>query len=261
MQYEKMSNSLIMDSIFARSDVPEDVIYTLGTYHKYWLDREHGVRNPAFDRYSSNILDLKRGKKAAIEYFYNILEKIIPDDENLMICVVPSSEPGANGAGIKKLCRRLADKRKLIDGTDVLIRSKRIKKLASGGNRSEFVHHDSIEVGWENVRNIVRSMQYFLGEELIVDMVRDFRDYGIVFRNRFVRDKRLKKSPINKDVKVILIDDVATSGNSLRACRDILKKRDVGEVYMIALGRTAKEKIMHENCYSLEKKSSLSTLS
>lgn len=260
MQYEKMSNSLIKDSIFARRDVPEDVIYTLGTYHKYWLDKEHGVRNPAFDRYSSNILNLKRGKKAAIEYFYNILEKIIPDDENLMICVVPSSEPGANDAGIKKLCRQLADKRKLIDGTDVLIRSKRIKKLASGGNRSEYVHYDSIEIGWGNVRNEVRSSECFFGE-LMIEIVRDFRDRRTFFLNRFIRDKRLKKSPINKDVKVILIDDVATSGNSLRACRDILKKRDVGEVYMIALGRTAQETIMHENSYSLEKRGSLSTVS
>ena len=167
MQYEKMSNRLIKDSIFARRGVPEDVIYTLGTYHKYWLDKEHGVRNPAFDRYSSNILDLKRGKKAAVEYFYNILEKIIPDDENLMICVVPSSEPGAIDAGIKKLCRQLADNRHLIDGTDVLIRSKRIKKLASGGNRSEYVHYDSIEIGWGNVRNEVRSSECFFGELMI----------------------------------------------------------------------------------------------
>ena len=240
MQYEKMSNSLIKDSIFARRDVPEDVIYTLGTYHKYWLDKEQGVRNPAFDRYSSNILDLKRGKKAAVEYFYNILEKIIPDDENLMICVVPSSEPGANDAGIKKLCRQLADKKHLIDGIDVLIRSKRIKKHASGGNRSEYVHYDSIEIGWGNVRNEVRSSECFFGE-LMIEIVRDFRDQRTIFLNRFIRDKRLKKSPINKDVKVLLIDDVATSGNSLRACKDILKKHGAGEVYMLALGRTANE--------------------
>ena len=115
-----MSNSLIDESVFARSDIPEDVIFTLGTYHKYWLDKEHGVRNPAFNWYSSNILDLKRGKKAAVEYFYNILKDIIPDDENLMICVVPSSNPGVGGIGMIKLGRMLVECKGLIDGLYVL---------------------------------------------------------------------------------------------------------------------------------------------
>ena len=47
--------------------------------------------------------------------------------------------------------------------------------------------------------------------------------------------------PAMDNVRVLLIDDVATSGNSLRACRDILLKNGAKKVYMLALGRTAAE--------------------
>ena len=36
---------------------------------------------------------------------------------------------------------------------------------------------------------------------------------------------------------VLLMDDVTTTGNSLYACREILKNRGAGEVEMFALGK------------------------
>ena len=36
---------------------------------------------------------------------------------------------------------------------------------------------------------------------------------------------------------VLLMDDVTTTGNSLYACRKILKNRGAGEVEMFALGK------------------------
>lgn len=43
------------------------VVYS--NYHKYWLDRERGIKNPLFDVYSGRILDLKQGKMSAINFF------------------------------------------------------------------------------------------------------------------------------------------------------------------------------------------------
>ncbi|HIF5970948.1 TPA: hypothetical protein ACX3GO_003965 [Vibrio parahaemolyticus] len=40
------------------------------------------------------------------------------------------------------------------------------------------------------------------------------------------------------DIPLILLDDVTTSGNSLHACREILEKAGVKEVYMVAIGHT-----------------------
>ena len=51
-------------------------IHYLGIYHKYWIDKDERLKNPAFDSYSENILGLKRGNIASIKYFYNFLIKI-----------------------------------------------------------------------------------------------------------------------------------------------------------------------------------------
>lgn len=60
------------------NDTNEIVIYS--NYHKYWLDREHGIKNPLFDVFSGKILDLKEGKSGAIKYFYELINPEICDD-------------------------------------------------------------------------------------------------------------------------------------------------------------------------------------
>lgn len=72
------------------------VVYS--NYHKYWLDRERGIKNPLFDVYSGRILDLKQGKMSAINFFYNIIDSEICKD--VTICVVPSSDAEKTQSGI-----------------------------------------------------------------------------------------------------------------------------------------------------------------
>ena len=45
------------------NDTNEIVVYS--NYHKYWLDKERGIKNPLFDVFSGKILDLKQGKMEA----------------------------------------------------------------------------------------------------------------------------------------------------------------------------------------------------
>ena len=44
-----------------------------------------------------------------------------------------------------------------------------------------------------------------------------------------------------KGLTILLLDDVTTSGNSLRACRNILIRHGASRVYMLALGKTIPE--------------------
>lgn len=232
-----MSNRLIEERGSDGQLFTEEKIYYLGTYHKYWLDKARGIKNPSFDRFSSKILDLKRGKKAAIEYFYSILENKIPDDENLMICVVPSSNPGAGEIGMIKLGRMLAERKGLIDGLYVLERTTKIPKLAYGGNRSRQVHYASVSTDW---RHIFQGKDVFFRKTHEAKFkIRSLKYLSII---RTCLEHRVMPIPSVKiKVRVLLMDDVTTSGNSLRACRDILKRYDVEKVYMLALGKTAKE--------------------
>ena len=56
------------------------------------------------------------------------------------------------------------------------------------------------------------------------------------------------KENINVNGKnIILIDDIATSGSSLRACKKILKDAGANEVICFAFGKTVKQKWLGEN--------------
>lgn len=116
------------------------VVYS--NYHKYWLDRENGIKNPLFDVYSGKILDLKEGKPSAIRYFYHILDEEIRKD--VTICVVPSSNADHRISGMSQLGEMLA-KNGRKNKVYFLKRSVSIDKLANGGNRDINVHLQSIE--------------------------------------------------------------------------------------------------------------------
>nr|WP_297704296.1 hypothetical protein [uncultured Butyrivibrio sp.] len=87
------------------------------------------------------ILDLKEGKENAIEYFYNLIDCEICKD--VTICIVPSSKMGNVETGMAKLAEKLANNGRK-DRVHFLVREKDIDKLATGGNRSRFIHLDSI---------------------------------------------------------------------------------------------------------------------
>lgn len=80
------------------------VVYS--NYHKYWLDKERKIKNPLFDVFSGKILDLKEGKAAAIQYFYNLINMEIC--QGVTICVVPSSNSEKVITGISRLGEMLA---------------------------------------------------------------------------------------------------------------------------------------------------------
>lgn len=122
------------------NDTNEIVIYS--NYHKYWLDREHGIKNPLFDVFSGKILDLKEGKLGAIRYFYNLITTEICND--VTICVVPSSDEHKKQTGMTMLGEMLAQDGNRINKVYYLQRTTSIDKLAMGGNRNKQVHLNSI---------------------------------------------------------------------------------------------------------------------
>lgn len=122
----------------------ESGIVICGYYKPYgrWRNDPETADQP-YDIYSGKILDLKEGKRGAVNYFFNLLdEEICP---GVAIAVVPSHLPGAADGGIGALAKRLAAHGR-IDMTECLVRIREIDKLALGGSRDRRVHLDSIEV-------------------------------------------------------------------------------------------------------------------
>lgn len=119
------------------------------------------------------------------------IEKKIKRSKNITVCVVPSHENDSD-SGIMKLGTLLAQDGR-IDKVHYLRRTKKIDKLAEGGERDMNVHLESIEVD--------------------------------------------NNTEITGDV-VLLMDDVTTSNNSLKACKKILLGHGAERVAMFALGQT-----------------------
>lgn len=117
----------------------------LGTYHPYrvWGADGDKVKNPLFDAYSGLMLDVKENDAAAIEQIRRRLDAILA--ENIAVACVPSHDPAKLESGIRNLSRRIAATNR-IDATGCLVRTKKIAKLADGGDRSVEVHLGSIQV-------------------------------------------------------------------------------------------------------------------
>jgi phosphoribosylpyrophosphate synthetase len=165
----------------------------LGEYHKVWLNRDAGIRNPNFDLFSKFIWELKDRTTNGLVYFSKRVEPIIP--KNVVLCSVPSSDSSNTRTGIRLLAQRLALADRF-DGTSCLVRTKSIQKAAHGGPRSIQIHLKTITV--ENG-----------------DLVR------------------------GKDVYIL--DDVATTGNSLQACAQLLEPFNPTSITCLALGQTVWE--------------------
>ncbi|WP_026659597.1 phosphoribosyltransferase [Butyrivibrio sp. AC2005] len=136
-------------------------IYSLSTYHKYWIDKENEIQNPNFDDFSRQILALKGKDPEAIEYFFEILNEEFP--EKIAICAVPSSTPGKTDTGITNLAKKLTSEKNRIDRVNFLIRTQEIPKLAYGGNRDQTVHYQSIDTEKEIS---VKGMTIFLLDDV-----------------------------------------------------------------------------------------------
>lgn len=160
----------------------------LGKYHS------HILKNHECDAFTKKIHDIKHNKPAydTINYFTEQLINIISNTENFVICVIPKHTIGTAPSGIRTIAKRLCNP-PIIDGTDVIFRSKETEKKAYGGNRDNNFEIESLSV---------------------------------------------KNDYIIKDQQVLLLDDVTTSGSSLRAGKYILEKAGAKLVAMYALGFT-----------------------
>ncbi len=118
---------------------PSEVLH-YGHYHPY-----RGGANPDFDDFSSKILDLKNNYDTGVNYFYNLLRDYYGG--NFTIVIIPSHDPEKLISGIKRLAIKFATNNiTIIDGTSCLVRTAKIDKLATGGNRDLSVQLNSMEV-------------------------------------------------------------------------------------------------------------------
>jgi predicted amidophosphoribosyltransferase len=166
-------------------------IVSLGPYKPWHFHKEEGGDRSTYPAHSGKVLDVKDGYPRGIKHFAELLEKDLGD--GFAIVVVPSHDPKKHASGIRSLAIRLARRGRRIDATECLVRTKKIEKLAHGGDRSIETHLTSIEV----------------------------------VRPQLIRGR-----------DILLIDDVARTGNSLRACEKLLYKAGARSVTCGALGST-----------------------
>ena len=131
---------------------------SLGKYHPW-----RSGMNPKFDSFSKQILDIKNQKPDAIEYFTNRLHDILNDNEEYVICVIPSSKKGLADSGIRAVAKRLCQF-PVIDGTDVIIRNRTmVPNHLSTQKRSLEEELDSLTIDNEE---IIRCKQVLLLDDV-----------------------------------------------------------------------------------------------
>ncbi|MCQ6962509.1 ComF family protein [Methanolobus chelungpuianus] len=107
----------------------------------FYYPKNRGVKS----EFSSLILAVKNQKKAAVEFFVKLLIVILSDKEEFVICVIPSHEAGLKPSGIRDIAKRLC-KEPIIDGTDILVRSKTIPSKHQSGVRDLRLERESLDV-------------------------------------------------------------------------------------------------------------------
>jgi predicted amidophosphoribosyltransferase len=162
-----------------------------GDYKPWGAHRQAGGNRDDYPAHSGQILDLKEGKATAIATFKAQIEPKLPN--GIAIAIVPGHDPKKSGSGLLALAAQLASSGGRIDASSVLVRTKKITKLAHGGDRSEEVHTGSIKV---------------VNANLI------------------------------KGKDVLLLDDVAKTGNSLRSCQKALLAAGAKSVQCATIGKT-----------------------
>ncbi|MFT4119743.1 ComF family protein [Bradyrhizobium sp.] len=121
-------------------------IAIFGDYRPWGVHRAMGGDRSNYPEYSGKILDLKDGKDGAAAYFANLMAPALGD--NFAVAVVPGHDPARVSPGLRTLAAEIAKGgRQRLDASGVLLRTKRIDKLAHGGDRSEQVHLESVSVG------------------------------------------------------------------------------------------------------------------
>lgn len=181
-----MQCTIFRDSEKNNAAMINKIMYLGKYYPKY--------NKPKFDNFSRLVIRIKDDNPSDkdIINFTNQLSTIISNTEKYVICVIPKHTIGTPPSGIRTIAKRLCSP-PIIDGTDVIVRSKETKRKSAGGSRDMKLEIESLSV----------------------------KNGGIV-----------------KDQQVLLLDDVTTSGSSLRAGKYILENAGVKLVAMFALGLT-----------------------
>ncbi|TCI28207.1 phosphoribosyltransferase [Exiguobacterium sp. SL-10] len=134
-------------------------VYYVDYYHPY---RIHGEKNPNFNNFSGSILNLKENRDQDIQDFFLLMNHGLSSD-NVVICVVPSSDSNKVDSGIKKLAQKFVSFGRRIDGTACLQRHTSVPKASRGGSRDVETHLSSIEVT-NNV--IIRNREVILLDDV-----------------------------------------------------------------------------------------------
>lgn len=111
----------------------------------------HSGENPNFTKDRGGyLLDVKENYDKGITYYSNIFNKHFTQfnnmEEEIIVTCVPSSEVGQVGQGLVNILLNLEKKFSCFKYMQCLERIREIDKLASGGNRSQEVHFNSIRV-------------------------------------------------------------------------------------------------------------------
>lgn len=128
-------------------NIASEKILSLVKYHPY----RHS-RNPYFDENSGLILDVKNQYPRGIKHFKNLIQPLLLDIEDFVICVIPTHEVGVAPSGIRTIARKLCT-HPIIDGTDVIIRISEIEKKATGGSRDLKFEIESLGIRNEEIVN------------------------------------------------------------------------------------------------------------
>lgn len=180
----------------------------LYVYHKWWLGQ--GQRNPKANQVSRYVCDVKDGPNSrnfqrAVSFFAKRLVaavKVLRDDQlPSSVVLVPSSSKETISEGL------------------MAVASQACEMLAVGGiiiseEYNCLCRHTSVE---KNAHGGSRG------------------------KNKHLKSIRVVNRKFRSGERILLLDDVATTGNTLIACRDILAAAGAKEVIMLALTQTAFE--------------------
>lgn len=116
----------------------ENGVYYLGIYHPCRIRNYAGgkrlLKNPRFDPFSSQVLNLKDGYYEALWGFYKRIQGILNPFEEFAVALVPTHD-GRMNTGFRELCECLADYPNRIDATRCLVRHTPVSKQAKNGRR------------------------------------------------------------------------------------------------------------------------------
>ena len=180
-------------------------IYAVGQIYKiceYEPYRKQGEKNPNVNQDTFRIMDLKN-----------------PDARNHTASVAYYGEKLNGGFG------QLSSFLKTTNLQVAIVPSSKQEKVSPG--------LESL-LGTVNKANIIYNRD-FLVRSYDVPAAHEGGDRSV---EKHTKSIEVRCQP-NPDVPLILLDDVTTTGNSLEACRAILAKAGITNVYMVAIGHTA----------------------